>query len=61
MNVPDKMFGKPSQMLGALDLGGGSTQITFPLTDAAQRVKFPADDVHAMKMFGQEIFVYTHR
>ncbi|XP_046664225.1 ectonucleoside triphosphate diphosphohydrolase 5 isoform X3 [Homalodisca vitripennis] len=58
--LSDRLFGKASQMLAALDLGGGSTQITFPLIDEKQRNKFPSDDVHPLKMFGQQIYVYTH-
>ncbi|XP_004593489.2 ectonucleoside triphosphate diphosphohydrolase 2 [Ochotona princeps] len=42
--------------LGALDLGGASTQITF---ETAGPVEDPADEVH-LRLYGQQYRVYTH-
>lgn len=42
--------------LGALDLGGASTQITF---ETAGPVEDPAGEVH-LRLYGQHYRVYTH-
>ncbi|XP_033614978.1 ectonucleoside triphosphate diphosphohydrolase 2 isoform X2 [Fukomys damarensis] len=42
--------------LGAMDLGGASTQITFEMTKPAED---PASEVH-LRLYGQRYRVYTH-
>ncbi|XP_054262110.1 ectonucleoside triphosphate diphosphohydrolase 5 isoform X2 [Macrosteles quadrilineatus] len=56
----DRLFGEPRQMLVALDLGGGSTQITFPLISEKEHSQYSSEDVHPMQMFGHKLFVYSH-
>lgn len=56
----DRLFGEPQRMLAALDLGGGSTQITFPLIHEEELLLFPSEDVHRMQMFGHRLLVYSH-
>lgn len=46
--------------MAALDLGGGSTQITYQLT-AATKKAVPKADQHVVPTGAQNISVYTHR
>uniref|UniRef100_A0A1B6DXP7 nucleoside diphosphate phosphatase n=1 Tax=Clastoptera arizonana TaxID=38151 RepID=A0A1B6DXP7_9HEMI len=58
--LSDKLFGSPDKTMAALDLGGGSTQITFALEDARRLKKASPDDVHTLNLFKQSVPVYTH-
>lgn len=62
-NFADRFGDGPEETVAALDLGGGSTQITFALSEegeAAIRAHDP-ESVHEIKAFHHQLSVYTHR
>lgn len=59
----DRFGDGPEDTVAALDLGGGSTQITFALGEegeAATRAHDP-ESVHEITAFHHKLSVYTHR
>ena len=51
---------QPADSYVALDLGGGSTQITFAPRDQATLATAPASYLHSASVFGKEQTLYTH-
>ena len=51
---------QPADSYVALDLGGGSTQITFAPRDQATLATSPPSYLHAASVFGKEQTLYTH-
>jgi len=51
---------QPDNSYVALDLGGGSTQITFAPRDRATLESSPASYLHTASVFGKEQTLYTH-
>ena len=51
---------QPADSYVALDLGGGSTQITFAPRDQATLATAPASYLHTASVFGKEQTLYTH-
>ena len=51
---------QPADSYVALDLGGGSTQITFAPRDQATLSTAPASYLHTASVFGKEQTLYTH-
>jgi hypothetical protein len=45
----------------ALDLGGGSTQVTFRPLEDQTFVDLPDDFEHTLSVFGTSVRLYTHR
>lgn len=59
----DRFGGGSESTVVALDLGGGSTQVTFAL-DEDEKAAIMAHDpesVHEINAFHQKLAVYTHR
>lgn len=56
----DKLFGSPAKTLAALDLGGGSTQITFAPWDPTRLLKESPQNLKSIHLFNRQISVYTH-
>ncbi|KAM9365094.1 ectonucleoside triphosphate diphosphohydrolase 6 isoform 1-T2 [Pholidichthys leucotaenia] len=54
------LTGAGSPTVGMLDLGGGSTQITFRPQDERTIQTSPTDDIHSFRMFNTTHTVYTH-
>ena len=51
---------QPADSYVALDLGGGSTQITFAPRDQATLATSPPSYLHSASVFGKEQTLYTH-
>jgi hypothetical protein len=47
--------------MAALDLGGGSTQITFIPTDQTTLEQTKSEFLHQVSAFHNKLTVYTHR
>ena len=47
--------------MAALDLGGGSTQITFVPTDQTTLDQTNSEFIHQVSAFHHKLTVYTHR
>jgi len=47
--------------VAALDLGGGSTQITFVPTDQTTLDQTKSEFIHQISAFHHKLTVYTHR
>lgn len=61
VSLPDRITGTPKDTLVALDLGGGSTQITFvPMEDDTVRGT-PADYLTTISLLHKNLNLYTHR
>ena len=45
----------------ALDMGGGSTQVTFRPREEETELSAPGGHVHDVRIFGENIRLYTHR
>ncbi|XP_071441878.1 ectonucleoside triphosphate diphosphohydrolase 5-like isoform X2 [Hetaerina americana] len=57
----DRLGGHADKTVAALDLGGGSTQITFALPDKKEILKkVPSKYVHQVSAFHTNLSVYTH-
>ncbi|XP_069394183.1 ectonucleoside triphosphate diphosphohydrolase 6 isoform X2 [Paralichthys olivaceus] len=54
------LHGADSPTVGMLDLGGGSTQITFSPQDEKTIQTSPIDDIRSFQMFNNTHTVYTH-
>ncbi|KAM4599499.1 ectonucleoside triphosphate diphosphohydrolase 6 isoform 1-T2 [Fundulus diaphanus] len=54
------LHGSGSPTVGMLDLGGGSTQITFSPRDEKTIQTSPIDDIRSFQMFNSTHTVYTH-
>ncbi|XP_060943445.1 ectonucleoside triphosphate diphosphohydrolase 6 isoform X2 [Limanda limanda] len=54
------LHGAGSPTVGMLDLGGGSTQITFSPQDEKTIQTSPIDDIRSFQMFNTTHTVYTH-
>ncbi|XP_062257111.1 ectonucleoside triphosphate diphosphohydrolase 6 isoform X1 [Platichthys flesus] len=54
------LHGAGSPTVGMLDLGGGSTQITFSPQDEKTIQTSPVDDIRSFQMFNTTHTVYTH-
>ncbi len=50
-----------SKTLGVMDLGGGSTQITFVPSEKATIDSAPTDYISKVDILGKEYSLYTHR
>ena len=57
----DYFGGDPGQTTAALDLGGGSTQITYVPTDEATLKQTSPEFLHHISAFHHNITVYTRR
>lgn len=57
----DRLGGDPAATVAALDLGGGSTQISFAPKDV--KALRPEDEkyMHRISAFHRTLDVYTHR
>lgn len=55
----DKLFGNPANTLAALDLGGGSTQITFAPWDPTRLMKESPQNLKSVHLLSRQISVYT--
>ena len=52
-----KELARPEDTLGALDMGGASTQITFY---SSQHETIPAEYKEDLQLYGKNFSVYTH-
>lgn len=59
--TPDRLTGDPKDSLVALDLGGGSTQITFVPIKPDTLTSTPADYLTTISLLRQNLNLYTHR
>lgn len=57
----DRFGGDQDQTVAALDLGGGSTQITFVPTDKTTLDPTKSEFLHQISAFHRKLTVYTHR
>ncbi|XP_018901655.1 ectonucleoside triphosphate diphosphohydrolase 5 isoform X2 [Bemisia tabaci] len=55
-----KLGGSVEDTVGALDLGGGSTQITFAPLDDSRIKRDSPQYLHSVKLMQQEVNIYTH-
>ena len=56
----DRIGDSVSQTVAALDLGGGSTQIT--VASSPKNIDlYPKEDIHNISLFHQQVPIYTHR
>ncbi|XP_067011798.2 ectonucleoside triphosphate diphosphohydrolase 5 isoform X2 [Anabrus simplex] len=58
--LKDRLGGNVEETVAALDLGGGSTQITFAPTDAITLKQTKPEFLHHISAFHQNITIYTH-
>lgn len=56
----DRFGGDQDQTVAALDLGGGSTQITFIPTDQTTLDQTKSEFIHQVSAFHHKLIVYTH-
>lgn len=59
--TPDRLTGDPKDSLVALDLGGGSTQITFVPIKPDTLTSTPAEYLTTISLLRQNLNLYTHR
>lgn len=59
--VITELLGKDLNPVGALDLGGASTQITFAPDNASSITNAPAGYIHKYDALGRQFSLYTHR
>lgn len=59
--LPDRITGIPKDTLVALDLGGGSTQITFVPVEGETIHSTPADYLTSISLLRKNLNLYTHR
>lgn len=57
----DRFGGDQDQTLAALDLGGGSTQVTFMPTDQATLDETKPEFLHHISAFHHNVTVYAQR
>lgn len=60
VNYYSGVLGEPSQMTGVMDLGGGSTQITFTPNDPNTISSAPPDYIIDKNILGKMTKIYTH-
>lgn len=61
ISFPDRISGDPKNTLVALDLGGGSTQITFVPVEAETVKNTPEDYLTSISLLHKNLDLYTHR
>ena len=61
MTILDKLGGDPGRTVVALDLGGGSTQITFTPSLVETLEDAPSDFTMPLSLMHQQLTMYTHR
>lgn len=61
MFPPDRITGDPKETLVALDLGGGSTQITFVPVEQTTVQSTPEDYLTTISLLHKNLNLYTHR
>jgi hypothetical protein len=61
LGFTDRFGGSQEETMAALDLGGGSTQITFIPTDQATLDPSKSEFLHHISAFHHNLTVYTQR
>lgn len=61
VSLLDRITGIPRDTLVALDLGGGSTQITFVPVEGETMSSTPADYLTSISLLRKNLNLYTHR
>lgn len=56
----DRIGGAVSKTVAAMDLGGGSTQITVASSPETQSL-YPKEDIQNISLFHKQVPLYTHR
>lgn len=59
--VLDRITGNPKDTLVAMDLGGGSTQITFVPVEGETMNSTPADYLTSISLLRKNLNLYNHR
>jgi len=59
--LSNRLGGSVDDMAAALDLGGGSTQVTFATLNDSQIWETSAQYLHPINVFHKNLSVYTHR